>query len=165
MITPHLPRPSNQQMTEKMVVIGIGNPLRGDDGIGWAVVEALADVADGWGVTAVATHQLLPELLDDLHAARAVIFVDASVNGQPGSVAVTAVQPSPDGPASSHQIGPAVLLAMGMELYGLMPPAHLITITGQDFGFHEQLSPIVEQAVAETLRQIAKVIQVKEVVT
>lgn len=165
MITIHLSRPSNQQMTEKTVVIGIGNPLRGDDGIGWAVVEALADVADGWGVTAVATHQLLPELLDTIHDVSAVIFVDASVNGQPGSVAVTAVQPSPDGPASSHQIGPAVLLAMGVELYGRMPPAHLITITGQDFGFHERLSPIVEQAVAETLRQIAKVIQVKEVVT
>jgi hydrogenase maturation protease len=163
MFTRHLPRPSNQQMTEKTVVIGIGNPLRGDDGIGWAVVEALTDVAVGWGVTAVATHQLLPELLDDLHAARVVIFVDASVNGQPGSVAVTAVQPSPDGPASSHQIGPAVLLAMGVELYGRIPPAHLITITGQDFGFHEQLSPAVRKTIAEVVRQVEQIMQAKEV--
>ncbi len=154
---------SNQQMTNKTVVIGIGNPLRGDDGAGWAVVEALAAVAAGWGITAVATHQLLPELLDDLHTARAVIFVDASVNGEPGSVAVTAVQPSPDGPASSHQIGPAVLLAMGVELYGRMPPAHLITITGQDFGFHEQLTPAVQPAIAEAVCQIEKIIQAKEV--
>ena len=40
----------------KTVVIGMGNPLRGDDGAGWAVVDAL------WanpiaGVTAVSTHQ------------------------------------------------------------------------------------------------------------
>jgi hydrogenase maturation protease len=142
-------------------VVGIGNPLRGDDGVGWAVIELLAELAID-SVQAICVHQLLPELLDTIHTSEQVVFVDATVDGAPGSVVVTSIQPATDGPASSHQIGPAVLLAMGMELYGRMPTAHLITITGQDFGFHEQLTPTVQQAIAETIHQIEKIVQAKE---
>ena len=134
-------------------VVGIGNPLRGDDGAGWAVVEALAELtADP--VQTICVHQLLPELLDSIHLAGQVIFVDASVDGKPGSVMVTSIQPATDGPASSHQLHPAVLLAMGVKLYGRMPSATLITISGQDFGYQETLSLPVQQAVQEAICQI-----------
>ena len=142
-------------------LVGIGNPLRGDDGAGWAVVEALSRIAIG-SVQTVCVHQLLPELLDTIHTAERLIFVDASVDGEPGGVVVTSVQPATDGPASSHQLHPAVLLAMGIELYGRMPPATLITITGQAFGYQEQLSPPVQQAVAEAVYQIEQMMQAKE---
>lgn len=148
-------------MKRETWVVGIGNPLRGDDGAGWAVVEALAELATD-PVQAVCVHQLLPELLDSIHAADEVIFVDASVDGKPGSVMVTSIQPATDGPASSHQLHPAVLLAMGVELYGRMPSATLVTITGQDFSYQEQLSPPVQQAVTEAVCQIKKVMQAKE---
>ena len=143
----------------KTVVIGIGNPLRGDDGVGWVVVEALAEVAEAWGITAVHTHQLLPELIDDFSQASQVIFVDASVVGQPGSIVVTPIQPTLDGPAASHQMHPGVLLALGARLYGRMPAAHLITITGRNFGYTETLSAPVEQAVTAVLHQIQQLIQ------
>lgn len=143
---------------DKTVVVGIGNPLRGDDGAGWAVVEALLANPTA-GVTAVSTHQLLPELLDLIRDAAQVIFVDASVVGEPGTIKTTAVQPAADGPAASHQLHPAVLLALGIELYGCMPPAHLITLTGQDFGYHEQLSPSVQQAIPQVLDLIEEVVQ------
>ncbi|MBK8905361.1 MAG: hydrogenase maturation protease [Anaerolineaceae bacterium] len=150
---------SNQHMTQKTVVIGIGNPLRGDDGVGWAVVEALESVAAAWRVTAVHTHQLLPELIDDFCQASQVIFVDASVGGEPGSMAVTPIQPATDGPAASHQMHPGVLLAMGMKLYGRMPSAHLITVTGQEFGYTETLSAPVEQAVTAVLHKIQQLLE------
>jgi hydrogenase maturation protease len=143
---------------KKTVIIGIGNPLRGDDGAGWVVVEAL--LANPLrSVTAVSSHQLLPELLEPIHAAKQVIFVDASVVGEPGEVAISTVQPATDGPASSHQLPPAVLLAMGVELYGRMPPASLITITGQSFGYQETLSPPVKQAIAEVVRRIVQIVE------
>lgn len=148
-------------MKSEKWVVGIGNPLRGDDGAGWAVVEALAELAVG-PMQAVCVHQLLPELLDSIHTAEQVIFVDATVDSEPGSVMVTSIQPATDGPASSHQLHPAVLLAMGIELYGRMPSASLITITGQDFGYQEQLSPIVQQAVTAAVCQIEKMMQAKE---
>ncbi len=143
----------------KTVVIGIGNPLRGDDGVGWAMVEALEEVAEAWGLTAVYAHQLLPELIDEFRCARRVVFVDASVSGEAGAVTVTAVPPTTDGPAASHQMHPGVLLALGMKLYGRMPSAYLITVTGQDFGYTETLSAPVEQAVTAVLHQIQQLIQ------
>lgn len=143
----------------KTVVIGIGNPLRGDDGVGWAVVEALERVAAAWGITAVHTHQLLPELIDVFRGANRVIFVDASVEGKAGAVKVTSVPPTLDGPASSHQLHPGVLLALGAKLYGRMTSACLITVTGHDFGYHETLSAPVEQAITAVLHQIEQLIQ------
>ena len=148
-------------MIRETWVVGIGNPLRGDDGVGWAVVEALAILAID-SVQTVCVHQLLPELLDAIHMAEQVIFVDAAVDGEPGDVMVTSIQPAPDGPASSHQLHPAVLLAMGVELYGRMPSTTLITITGQEFGYQERLSPPVQQAVAGAVGQIEKMMQAKE---
>lgn len=143
----------------KTVVIGIGNPLRGDDGVGWAVVAALESVAAAWGLTAVHAHQLLPELIDEFRCASQVIFVDASVAGEPGTITVTPIQPATDGPAASHQMHPGVLLALGMKIYGRMPSAHLLTVAGQDFGYTETLSVPVAQAVTAVLQQIQQLIQ------
>jgi Ni,Fe-hydrogenase maturation factor len=42
-----------------IVVIGYGNPLRGDDAIGWKAAEALRDVyEDDMAVEVFASHQL-----------------------------------------------------------------------------------------------------------
>ena len=141
----------------KTVVIGMGNPLRGDDGAGWAVVDALwAEPIEG--VTAVSTHQLLPEHIDMFHDAAQVIFVDASVRGVPGEVSVTALEPVTDGSVSSHHLHPEVLLALGVKIYGRMPSAQLLTITGYDFGHSENLSTPVQAAIATAVAQIRQLV-------
>ncbi|WP_420645032.1 hydrogenase maturation protease [Candidatus Leptofilum sp.] len=138
---------------QKTVVIGIGNPLRGDDGVGWAVIEALREEAVD-NITAVSIHQLLPELIDQFREEAQVIFVDASIGGEPGDVTVTAVDPKMDESMASHHLDPGVLVALGIKLYGCMPPAHLVAIAGYDFGYHERLSEPVAQAVATAVCQI-----------
>lgn len=57
------------------LLIGLGNSLRGDDGVGPQLV-AWADGQWPW-LRVRAVHQLTPELSDDLAAARRVLFVDA----------------------------------------------------------------------------------------
>ena len=136
------------------LIIGYGNPLRGDDGVGWAVVDALQDVD---GITAVSTHQLLPEFIDLIVAADHVIFVDAAVYGKPGDICVEGISPSTVGMASSHAMEPVVLLAYADELYGRCPPAHLITITGQDFGYTETLSPLLASRVEGVKKSICEI--------
>lgn len=136
------------------LVIGYGNPLRGDDGLGWAVVDALQDRT---GVTAVSTHQLLPELADRIAQAEKVVFVDATVEGEPGDIRVTAVFPQTIGTASTHQMSPGVLLSYVAELYGRCPPAHLITITGQDFGYTETLSPLLASKLPDILNNVCEI--------
>jgi hypothetical protein len=61
-----------------VLVIGVGNDLRGDDGAGRAVVEELARLAVH-GMHPVWSHQLVPELAEQISKAGMVIFVDAGL--------------------------------------------------------------------------------------
>ena len=142
------------------LIIGYGNPLRGDDGVGWAVVEAMEQNAAAFPhpFTFITYHQLLPELADQLAQASGVIFIDATVNGEPGSIHLTPLSPDTHGPASSHQMGPGVLLAYTQELYGQCPSATLITITGASFGYEEKLTPPIESLVKVVCAEVKRII-------
>ena len=59
-----------------ILVIGYGNTLRSDDGVGPRVAMAVA--SREWpGFNAIAVQQLTPELAEPLAAAELAIFVDA----------------------------------------------------------------------------------------
>src|SRR5262245_33122909 len=90
------------------VVIGYGSELRGDDGIGPRVAEAVG--ARGWpGVRALALHQLTPELAEVLAGARVAVFVDARAGGGDGAIEVCRVGPAGAGCAMTHAGSPGVL--------------------------------------------------------
>ena len=61
----------------RSLVVGVGNPLREDDGVGWHLAEALAQT----GVPTHTCHQLLPELAAELSQVDLVLFVDARAEG------------------------------------------------------------------------------------
>ena len=127
------------------MIIGYGNPLRGDDGVGWRVIEALEGlVPEG---AAVAVHLLTPELAEPISRARCVIFVDAAVGDLPGQMSCFPLAPAPGRPGS-HETNPAGLLALAAELFGRCPPAHMVTIAGGSFDVGEELTAPVEAAVA-----------------
>ena len=66
------------------VIIGLGNPLMGDDGAGLVALEVLRD---GWvldGVTLVDGGTWGMSLLPDIEDADRIIFVDAIVAGGTG---------------------------------------------------------------------------------
>lgn len=139
---------------KKTLVIGYGNPLRGDDGVGWRVVDAVNEWALD-DVEAIACHQLVPELAEPVSRAAQVIFVDAAVDGTPGTVSVSVVfRDSPSAPASTHHVGPAAVLAYAEDVYGSCPPARLVTVTGAAFGYEEALSPAVVDAFPVVLQQL-----------
>ena len=123
-----------------MLIIGYGNPLRGDDGFGYRAAERIPG--------AIAVHQLTPELMDPISRADRVIFLDATTEGIPGEITRRTVTPSPDGRAFTHHVTPESLLAGALALYGRAPEALLITVCGADFGFSETLSPSVQVALS-----------------
>ena len=60
------------------LVIGYGNELRRDDGLGPQAARAVA----GWGmpgVLALSCHQLTPELAEIVADAEEALFIDAAV--------------------------------------------------------------------------------------
>jgi len=136
------------------LIIGYGNTLRGDDGVGPRVAEAIA----GWGlpnVRAISTAQLTPELAEALAGAEVVIFVDAQI-GQPASTGVSFKPVAPDEKRllNTHSGDPRRLLALTMQLYGRSPSAWLVAIPGVNFDFGETLSTLARRGMDEALQRI-----------
>jgi len=125
------------------LVIGIGNRIRQDDGIGPLLVESLERSE---GVEAIAVHQLTPELAERLGRAGRVLFVDASI--EEGSVSLDRVDPAePRG--LGHSLSPSGLLFLTEKLYGGAPEGWALSIPGTSFGLGEELSDQAQSRLPE----------------
>src|SRR5579863_2441204 len=71
------------KLMSRTLIIGIGNPLRGDDGLGWRAVESLRQIASLQEVETVTCHQLTPEMAESVSRAERVVFIDAYVGSPP----------------------------------------------------------------------------------
>ncbi len=134
-------------MSEGVLVVGYGNALRSDDGLGWHAAEILADDPRLDGVTVLQRHQLTPELALDISRASLVVLVDASHGSPPGTVAIERVEPAGTGGTTwSHHLSPPSVLALASELYGRAPDAYLVSAGVESLAAGETLSPVVERA-------------------
>jgi hydrogenase maturation protease len=105
-----------------VLVVGYGNPLRGDDGIGWHAARLLATHPRLGDARLLVQRQLVPELAADVSRASLVVLVDASAEGDPGSVRVRKVEPRLAAPATwSHHLDPQTLAGLAEALYGVTP--------------------------------------------
>jgi hydrogenase maturation protease len=146
-------------VTRTALIVGYGNPLRGDDGIGQAVARALANETALDGVEVVCCHQLTPELAERFAAVDLVVLVDAKDGPNPGSVAVTRLQEAT--PLSSglwHHVDPEALLFMSGRLYGRSPDAFLITVGAGSLALNEGLSAAVEAALPEVIAAVRRLL-------
>ena len=128
------------------LVICYGNPLRGDDGVGWRVADRLSGDPRMAGADVLCRHQLTPELAEDVSRAARVVLVDARRGGRPGAVETQPVEPAVSPAAWSHVLSPPALAAMSASLFGDAPPMVVVTIAGASFAHGERLSPAVEAA-------------------
>ena len=142
-----------------VLVIGYGNTLRGDDGVGPAIAEQLAETFCGVGrAVFVTVHQLMPELAEELAGARRAVFVDASVEKAAGKVAIRRIraQDSCFTPASlGHHATPEGLLALSSGLYGRAPVAWSIGVGVCNLEVGDVLSPLVARAANRLCRRLA----------
>lgn len=147
-------RPRSGPNHRRTVVLGIGNTLRGDDGIGPRVAEALRGRV-GNEVSLISCHQLLPEHAAELACADRVIFLDASTATRPGSVACRRLFPGGGGDVGDgHHLTPHTLIGAARDWFGVSPQAILVTIGITDLAAGEALSP----ALAEALPQIVDLV-------
>lgn len=134
-----------------MLVIGYGNTLRGDDGVGYQVAEAVAK----WQIPQVrslAVHQLLPELAEAIAAVATVVFVDAAVsddattaNITTANITIAPLVAGGDATFRTHIITPQLLLSLAQRLYGATPDAYLLTIPAIEFALGTDLSAIADR--------------------
>jgi hydrogenase maturation protease len=138
----------------RMLIIGYGNPLRGDDGVGWQVAEQLAKLAVE-STKVLAVHQLTPELAEPISRADSVIFIDACYQGPPGSWTCETIRPDPSrSEAFTHYFTPVNLLSYANAVFSASPKALLISVAGSSFDCGEELSPRVEAIVPEIVASV-----------
>jgi hydrogenase maturation protease len=137
------------------LIVGYGNPLRGDDGFGWHAAQRLAAVFREGVVHTIACHQLTPELAEPVSRAALAIFIDAAQQGPPGLLVCRRISPEPALPgALSHYLTPPMLLACAEAFYKSCPRAFLLSVSGAFFGYGEQLSSIVQAALPEAVEKV-----------
>jgi len=113
-----------------VVVVGIGQPMAGDDGVGIAVAQALA--GEGIAVRVSTDASVVLSLVND---GVRVIVVDAVVGGgRPGDVVrldgrLVAAGAAAASPVSSHGIGLAEAIGLACALYG-DGAAEAVTVVG-----------------------------------
>jgi hydrogenase maturation protease len=138
----------------RVLIIGYGNPLRGDDGFGWHAACRLLDRIADPEVEVMAVQQLTPELTEPMSRAGRVVFIDAAVSGEPGVVQERTLAADSEAGGFTHHATPCGLLAGTLALFGRAPEATLYSVCGEDFAFGERLTPAVEAALAQVVARL-----------
>ena len=110
-------------------------------------------------VRVIGSHQLAPEMAEDIAASEFVLFLDAAAGEPAGQIKTATVDPRPGPVSFAHHLDPALLLAATTELYGSAPPARLLTMVGGAFEFGERLSPVVTQRLPELFNRAHGIVE------
>ena len=153
--------------TRPDLLIGIGNPLRGDDGVGALLVEELAEELGGWSSPSAAlkvVHQLTPELACTVAGSQRVLFVDACVSVRTVAPWLDSLQPEAFACAATagldlHQLQPAPLLALAHTLDGWRGEGTLLRLPAVAFPHGPGLSASLLEAMPEARRLVRRWLQ------
>ena len=141
------------------LVIGLGNPLMGDDGAGAAAAEVLAnDRTLARRVEVICADTDVLSCATQMERRRRVMLIDAVEGAVPGQISVLRESPPLDGQQHAHHLSAPAMLAL---LRQVTPTLHdteftwiLVTVNSASMGM--KLSPEVAAAipmVGERVRQ------------
>jgi hydrogenase maturation protease len=137
------------------LIIGYGNPLRGDDGVGWLAAQRLAEAGTAAHAEVLIFHQLTPELAEPLSQVERAIFIDARVDGAAGTIYEDTLTPDAETTASiTHEFDAPALLALALALYGRCAEATLLSVAAESFDYTDTLSPAVAAALDEVVARV-----------
>jgi hydrogenase maturation protease len=144
----------------KTLILGYGNTLRKDDGLGIYAALALASLTLPGNVEVCTYQQLSPELSPILSHMDHAVFIDAALTSsgeKPGYINTRALQPrTTQSSGITHHFDPETLLAMAETLYGHAPRSTLFSVTAASFDLEEGLSPDVSAALPVLVESIKK---------
>jgi len=128
------------QAKAAVLLIGYGNPARGDDGLGPRCLELMQSGQQGHRVDTITDYQLQVEHALDLMHRRQVIFIDASITVG-SAFRLTPVHPARDNSYTSHAMSPAAVLAVYEQICDqALPEVNLLSIQGYEFEFGTPIS-------------------------
>ena len=143
------------------LILACGNTLRGDDGVGpqlaaWAS-ERFQNQSE---IRIISCQQWTPELAEEVARAEFVLFLDSSLESEPGKIRIATVSPQPPKSGlATHHLGASELLAFAQQLYGALPrSAILLTIGADSMELKEGLSDAMQAALPEARAEIEKIV-------
>jgi hydrogenase maturation protease len=142
----------------RVLILGYGNPLRSDDGLGWQVGVELFRANKSPDVLVLPCHQLTPELAEPISRAEIVMFVDITRQGTPGEFRCEELRSQAGAVSFTHHLSPAGLLDMSSELFGCCPRAYLLSICGESFELGHSLSATVSARLPELKARVRELI-------
>ena len=142
----------------RVLVLGVGNLLMGDEGVGIHAIRRLETAGGVAGARILDGGTGGVTLLEDVQAAGRVIIVDATRDGKPaGTVAVLRPRTAkaiPHG-LSSHDFGLKDLLAAA-TLLGEMPEVCLVTVSVEEV---RPMSLELSEPVARALPEVVEAVR------
>jgi len=146
----------------KTLILGLGNPLRCDDGVGNKVAQILGKEIDDSEITVTETNAVGLGLLDLLKGYQRAIIIDAiqTREGKPGQVHRLSLQDlgTLHYPPTTHDVDLATAVELGTKL-GLALPRE-ITIFAIEVAdittFSEECTPQIERAIPKVVKLVLR---------
>ena len=130
-------------LQDKLLIFGYGNPSRGDDALGPLIIEKLCEwqFIHGWShIQAETDYQLQIEHVSDLVDQDLVIFVDADMGCAPPLSLSICDEQTIHG-YTSHALSPHELLGVYRLVHrSKPPPSYIVHIRGEQFELGQPLS-------------------------
>lgn len=136
--------------TGNILLVGIGNCGRRDDGLGWK----FADMASQFQVKEMdCEYRYQLQVEDVLLVCRynKVVFADASHTATQDGFELKPCAPAHHYFFSSHMQSPETILYLAKELYNKTPEAYTLAIEGHNWGLGTILSPEAEENLSKAI--------------
>jgi len=150
---------------DKIVVLGVGNLLLRDEGVGIHLIEKLRKMGVAEGVELIDGGTSILDLLPRVEDVSKLIVVDAiKLGGEPGRTYRIFVDDfllqGIEGITSLHQMGVVQTLALTRKM-GMLPPTVIIGIEPKEITYGLELSPEVEREMGKMVNLILNEIDIK----
>jgi hydrogenase maturation protease len=140
-----------------VLVLGVGNYLMGDEGVGVHVAQRLAEYKLPPGAEVLDGGTGGFHLMGHFEQYEVVVLIDATIDGQPGGT-IRLLEPrfASDFPRSmsTHDIGLRDVIE-ALQITGRMPKIYLITVSAVDLEpMTIHLSPPVQESVGQIVNKL-----------
>ncbi len=149
---------------DKIGVVGVGNPWRGDDAIGWAVIDTLEGKIDA-GAVLYKVQGSLFEIIDLLQMHEHLYLIDAWKADLPiGSWqrhdAKKCVFAKEGQPASSHGLGVAEAIAIAKNLDQMPASVVIYAVCAKEYGIGQKMDPQLKESIEHVAQAICKEVEI-----
>ena len=135
---------------DKILLIGIGNSGRGDDGLGWAFLDAVQQEKN-LEAELIYKYQLNIEDAELISNADKVLFIDADNRKWENGYNMEKCKPKDSFEFTTHALSPGVIIALSQNLYDHVPEAYVLSIEGEEWELREGLGSNAKQNLKKAL--------------